>query len=94
MKLKYTGASGVSSVSFKDSLYRFTPECIVSDQAAIDHLLADGSYVAVDNAPGKAEILAEPEKAAGEGEKGFTCGICGKVCKSRIGLAGHSRSHQ
>ena len=93
MKLKYTGPSGVSSVTFKNSLYRFIPTCEVTDQSAIDHLLADGSYVAVDNAPGKAEIPPEPDKPAGE-VKPFVCDVCGRGFDKNIALQGHKRSHK
>lgn len=29
-----------------------------------------------------------------EAETGFVCEVCGKVCKNKIGLIGHMKSHE
>jgi hypothetical protein len=36
----------------------------------------------------------EPENVVEEVAEGFKCEVCGKVCKNKIGLTGHMRSHK
>ena len=39
----------------------------------------------------KQEILNKQKKE--KPEEGFVCTVCGKVCKNKIGLTAHSRTH-
>ena len=89
MKIKYTGKSGWTSVNFKGSLYKFNPECEVTDPDVIDYCLKDSTFIkAEDEAIYKAaEELLKPTVAN-------ECDICHKSFKTPFALAGHKRSHK
>ena len=60
-----------------------------ADPYSLGHYLAKGFVLdPATLSPFKGELLPQ----AKEGE--FTCPVCGKHLKSRIGLAGHSRTHK
>lgn len=44
----------------------------------------------VENAPPPADPEATPDTTS----EGFQCGVCGRTCASRLGLAAHHRSHK
>jgi hypothetical protein len=95
MKIKYTGPGGKASITFNGALYRFTPECDVDDPEAVEHLLADDSYIqAGDNQPDDMDIPPGTEELPTEQAKPFQCEVCGRGFDRAIALAGHKRSHK
>lgn len=87
MKLKYLGHRNYVRSDFDHKRYAFSKEnnfiCDVEDRAAI-RLIRTGQYIPI------VEVIEVTKK---EIKKGFVCEVCGKVCKNKIGLVGHSRTH-
>ena len=91
MKLRYTGSRQYIRSDFDHKRYAFSTEnnfiCDVEHRAAIQ-LLKTGQYEPVQDTP-KKDVFAKED-----GVKGFVCKKCGKICKNKIGLVSHSKSHR
>ena len=86
MLLKYTGSRQYIRSDFDHKRHAFSTEnnfiCDVEHKAAIA-LFKTGQYEPV-----------QSKKPIIEKEEEFVCKKCGKICKSKIGLVGHSRTHK
>ncbi len=57
---------------------------------------SEKNFMPLDGQP-VVEVKAEVKEAvtvATEATDGFKCEVCGKVCKNKLGLSGHMRSHK
>ena len=107
MLIRYTGKRKYIANDFCHVRYAFSKEnnhtCDVPDDVAARQLIASGLYMPVLSGNEKVEVkkpdpIAEelgklnmPEK---EPENELKCKVCGRACKSALGLQAHMRSHK
>jgi predicted RNA-binding Zn-ribbon protein involved in translation (DUF1610 family) len=91
MKVTYIGPGKWATVSKDQTLYKFNPDCEVTDPVLLEMLEKDPNYEVEhsDKAIKKAaEKLLKPLEKA----EGFPCPHCSFISKSKIGLSSHIRS--
>ncbi len=67
---------------------------VVKPEVTIVEAIEAGRQVAKDIFSEVPEIPTKVFKGVAVPPVVFTCDICGKVCKNKIGLSGHSKSHR
>lgn len=100
MKIKYLRKGekkATSASSDREYVFKDDKPVDVKEKDLQGHLLDNcgGRFEKV----GKEEVVEEVPEAKEEEKpvektEEFKCVVCGKVCKNRIGLAGHMKSHR